>query len=136
MGEMVSRSSGNGGMRRPRGQDRRHRVTVRLSDGELAALSAAAGRAGLALSAYLAQAGMDAAEHRAAPVETVQREALGELIRAAGLVRRAGVNLNQAVARLNATGTPGPDLEPAAAYCMQVVRQVDEAATHITRRLR
>ena len=32
------------------------------------------------------------------------REALGELIRAAGLVRRIGVNLNQAVARLNATG--------------------------------
>jgi len=123
-------------MRRSRGQDRRHRVTVRLSDGELAALSAAADRAGLALSAYLGQAGMDAAEHRAAPVGEVQREALRELIRAAGLVRRAGVNLNQAVARLNATGAAGPDLEPAAAYCMQVVRQVDEAAMHVSRRLR
>jgi hypothetical protein len=109
---------------------------VRLSDAELAALSAAADRAGLALSAYLGQAGMDAAEHRAVPVGEVQREALRELIRAAGLVRRAGVNLNQAVARLNATGTAGPDLEPAAAYCMRVVRQVDEAAMHVSRRLR
>jgi hypothetical protein len=123
-------------MRRARGQDRRHRVSVRLSDGELAALSAAAGRAGLALSAYLAQAGLDAAEHRAAPVGEVQREALGQLIRAAGQVHRIGVNLNQAVARLNATGAAGPDLEPAAAYCMQVLGRVDEAATHITRRLR
>jgi len=32
------------------------------------------------------------------------RELLGELIRASGLVRRIGVNLNQAVAKLNATG--------------------------------
>ena len=109
---------------------------MRLSDGELAALSSAAGRAGLALSAYLGQAGMDAAEHRAAPVGDVQREALRELIRAAGQVHKAGVNLNQAVARLNSTGAAGPDLEPAAAYCMKVLGRVDEAATHITRRLR
>jgi hypothetical protein len=27
-------------------------------------------------------------------------------------------NLDQAVARLNATGSPGPDLGPAVAYCM------------------
>ena len=37
--------------------------TVRLSDGELAAL-AVARRSGLSLAAYLSQAGMDAAEHR------------------------------------------------------------------------
>ena len=60
---------------------------------------------------------------------------LAELIRASGLVRRAGVNLNQAVARLNATGEPGPDLGPAAAYCTRVLRHVDEAAELIRRRL-
>lgn len=44
---------------------------------------------------------MGAAEHRAAPITEVQREALAELIQATGLVRRAGVNLNQAMARLH-----------------------------------
>ncbi len=78
---------------------------------------------------------MDAAERRAAAVDEVQREALAELIRAAGLVRRAGVNLNQAVARLNATGRPSPDLGPATDYCMRVVGRIDQA-TRISRRLK
>ena len=123
-----------GGGRRERGREpRTHKITVRLSDAELAALTAAAGRTKLALAAYLSRAGMDAAEHRAVPVTEIQREALAELIRVAGLLRRAGVNLNQAVARLNATGQPGPDLGPAAAYCIRVVEHVDQAATRISR---
>jgi hypothetical protein len=111
-------------------------VTVRLSDAEFAAITTAANRAGLALAAWLSRAGMDAAEHRAAPVSEVQREALAELIRAAEMVRRAGVNLNQAVARLHSTGVPGPDLGPAAEYCRRVVRHVDQAAEAVSRRLR
>ena len=47
-------------------------------------------RQGLALGAYLAQAGLDAAELRAVPGGTVQQGALAELIRAAGLVRTVG----------------------------------------------
>ena len=47
----------------------------------------------------------------------------------------AGANLNQAVARLNATGEPGPDLGPSAAYCTRVLGHVDEAAELIRRRL-
>ena len=39
----------------------------------------------------------------------------GEFMRAAGLVRRIGVNLNQAVAKLNATGQRSGDLLPYAA---------------------
>jgi hypothetical protein len=78
---------------------------------------------------------MDAAEHRAVPVPKMHREMLAELIRVRGLVRRADVNLNQAVAQLNATGQPGPDLEQAAAYCAQVLRHVDAAAEQIRRRL-
>jgi hypothetical protein len=87
--------------------------------------------AGLAAAAYIVQAGLDRAEHRAAPICEVQREALAELIRASGLVRRIGTNLNQAVARLHATGAPGPDLGPAAAYCMRVANRLDEAASQI-----
>jgi len=70
----------------------------------------------------------------AVAVPVMQRETLAELFRLAGLVRRAGVNLNQAVTRLNATGEAGPDLEPSAAYCMRTVRRVDEAAQLIIRR--
>jgi hypothetical protein len=122
------------GGRRPRCTPRRDVIVrVKFTAAEKATLDQAAARAALSLAAYLGQAGMDAAENRAAPVGEVQREALAELIRAAELVRRAGVNLNQAVARLNATGQPGPDLAPAADYCIRVVGRIDQAATHISR---
>jgi hypothetical protein len=52
---------------------------------------------------------------------------------AAGLVRRAGTNLNQAVARLNATGQRGEDLLPSAEFCARVIRRLDEAAEQVRR---
>ena len=61
------------------------------------------------------------------------REALAEVMSAAGLVRRVGTNLNQAVARLNATGQPGDDLIPAAQFCARVVRRLDETAEQLRR---
>ena len=72
--------------------------TVRsdLSDGELTEVGAAAARAGLAKGAYAAQVVLSAARSGTAPGESPLRDALGEFIRAAGLVRRIGVNLNQA----------------------------------------
>jgi len=122
------------GARRPRADEPRSKqVTVKLTVAEHARLLAAAGRAELALGAYLGQVGMDAAEHRAMPVATQRRELLLTLMELAGLVRRAGGNLNQAVARLNSTGIPGPDLEPSAKYCMRVVAKVDEAAELVRR---
>src|SRR6185312_17010867 len=78
-------------------------------------MSAAAEQAGLAMAAFLGQAGLDAAEHRAVPVPVWQQELLRELARASQLVRGAGANL----ARLNAGDEPGRDLEPAVAYCMR-----------------
>jgi hypothetical protein len=113
------------GGRRSRGQERReHPVTVKLSAAEKATLSGAAERAGKALATYLCEVGLDAAEHRAVPVPVMQREMLAELMRVAGLVRRIGVNQNQAVARLNATGEPGLDLGPSVAYCTRVLGHV------------
>jgi hypothetical protein len=131
---MVTRPSARGGVRRTRGQERRKPVAVRLPAAERATLSAAAGRAGMALAAYMCEAAMDAAGHRAVPVPKVQREMLAGLMRVAGLVRRAGTNFNQAVARLNATGRPGPDLEPSAAFCLRAVCQANEAADLLRRR--
>lgn len=124
------------GRRSRESEPRQHKVTVRLSDAELAGVIAAADRAGLAPAAYIARAGVDAAEHRVAPIAEVQREALIELIRAAELAYRMSVNLEQAVARPNATGVPGPDLGPAVADCMQVVHRLDEAAQAIQRCLK
>jgi uncharacterized protein (DUF1778 family) len=121
---------------RTRGGERRdQRFELKLSAAERAVLAAAANRAGLTLAAYIVQAGLDVAEHRTAPVGAVQREMLAELIRIAGMVNRAGANLRQAVSQLSPDGAPGPDLEPAAGYCMRVVRQVDEAAERLRRRL-
>jgi hypothetical protein len=52
---------------------------------------------------------------------------------AAGLVRRIGTNLNQAVARLNATGQRGDDLLPATEFCVRVIRRLDEVAEQVRR---
>jgi hypothetical protein len=60
---------------------------------------------------------------------------LGEFIRAAGLVRRIGVNLNQAVAKLNATGQRSGDLLPYAEACLSRAERLDGVAEQIRRRL-
>ena len=61
---------------------------------------------------------------------------MGEFIRAAGLVRRIGVNLNQAVAKLNATGQRSGDLLPYAAESLRRVHLLDQAADELRRQLR
>ena len=72
-----------------------------LTDQELAELSDAASHAGLAKGAFAAESALAAARGSANPAGSPLRDALVELMRATGLVRRIGVNLNQAVARLN-----------------------------------
>ena len=67
------------------------------------------------------------------PLRPRSRDALVELMRAAGLVRRIGVNLNQAVARLNATGQVGEDLGPVAQICGRVIQRLDDAAEQVRR---
>ena len=104
-----------------------------LSDGEL---DDAAGRAGLARGAFAAAAALAAARGMSMPASSPAREALVELMTAAGLVRRVGTNLNQAVAKLNATGEQGGDLVPAAAFCVRVIRRLDESAEQLRRRMR
>jgi len=130
-------SSGSRSRRRPREEAARSRsVLLRLTEEEFAELEAAAGRARLAKGAYAAEAALSAARGRAAEPDTVLREALGELIRAAGLVRRIGVNLNQAVAALNSTGQRPGELDVCARICMRRVDRLDEAAEQVRRRVR
>jgi len=91
----------------------------------------AAERSGLARGAFAAEAALASARGRQATAFSPLREALAELIAAAGLVRRAGTNLNQAVAKLNATGQRGEDLLPAAQFCVRVIRRLDETAEQL-----
>jgi hypothetical protein len=111
-------------------------VEFSLTDEEFGDLDAAAMRAGLARGAYAADAALSVARGVTCPADNPFREALGEFIWAAGLVRRIGVNLNQAVAKLNATGQRSGDLLPYAAACLRRAERLDAAAEEIRRRLR
>jgi len=97
--------------RRTRHQVRRGRtVRFALTDAEYAEVSAAARQAGLALGAYAAEATLSVARGEIATPDAPLADAVHALDRAALGVRRIGVNLNQAVAKLNATGQWSGDL--------------------------
>src|SRR5271169_2543812 len=130
-------SAGSRSRRRPRQQAARRR-TVRfdLTEEEFAELEQAAGRAGLAKGAFAAEAALAAARGTATAPGASFQDALAELMRAAGLVRRIGVNLNQAVAKLNATGQQSGDLLPYAQACMRRVDHLDAVADQLRKAIR
>jgi hypothetical protein len=111
-------------------------VEFTLTDDELELLDDAARRSGRSRGAYAAEAALDAAQGRPALGNSALAEALGELVRASGLVRRIGVNLNQAVARLNATGQRSGDLLPYARESMRRAEMLTSAAEDVRKALR
>ena len=108
-------------------------VQFSLTQKEFDQLSNAAARAGMARGAFAAEVTLAAVSGAQARTASPLRETLDELMAAAGLVRRIGTNLNQAVAKLNATGQRSEDLLPAAEFCMRVIRRLDEAAEQVPR---
>jgi hypothetical protein len=123
--------------RRARRPGKRPRtIRFALTDEEFSQVASAADRAGLAKGAFAAQAALAIARSGITPSESPLREALGEFIRAAGLVRRIGVNLNQAVAKLNATGQRSGDLVPYAAESIRRAQILDQAAEEVRKRIR
>jgi hypothetical protein len=130
-------AAGSRSRRRPREQAARL-CTVRfgLTEAESAELEQAAGRAGLAKGAFAAEAALAAARGTATAPGASFQDALAELMRAAGLVRRIGVNLNQAVAKLNATGQSPGDLLPYAQACMRRVDHLDAVADQLRKAIR
>ncbi len=134
MAETIADSSEGQGGRRPRQSSTRpYRVEFSLTSEEFGLLEAAAERAGRARGAYAAEAALAAARGTAAGAPLA--ELLRELIRAAGLVRRIGVNLNQAVARLNATGQRSGDLLPYAAESLRRAEHLDTVADAVRKAL-
>jgi phage-related minor tail protein len=130
---------------RTRGQTARdHRLTPRFTDEELSAIRAAAGAAQMTLTGFCALAALSVA--RRLPDEaSSSREMSGvtaeelaemqrELFAARVAVNRAGTNLNQAVAQLNATGQP-VWLAHAVTRVAKALDEVDAVASRIHHRL-
>ena len=108
-------------------------VQFSLTQEEFDHVSRAAAEAGMARGAFAAEVTLAAAGGVQARTASPLREVLDELMAASGLVRRIGTNLNQAVAKLNATGQRGDDLLPAAEFCVRVIQRLDEVAEHVRR---
>jgi hypothetical protein len=111
---------------------RRRTVRFALTEAEFTDLESAAARAGIAKGAFAAEAALAVARGTiAAAPDDGLRDALAELVRAAGLVRRIGINLNQAVAKLNATGQRSGDLVPYAAESIRRSQRLDALADQV-----
>jgi hypothetical protein len=121
---------GGQGRRRARQPVPRTRtVEFTLTAQEHALLVEAARQAGMARRAYVATVVLDGAANGTTisgqdPLDLI----LIELMRAAGLVRRITTNLNQAIAKLNATGPPAGDLPRYAAESRRRADHIDAVA--------
>ena len=121
--------------RRARHQGRRGRtVRFALTDAEYAEVSAAARQAGLARGAFAAEATLAIARGETVTPDAPLADAVHALDRAALGVRRIGVNLNQAVAKLNATGQRSGDLLPYAEESIRRSARLEAAGEDLRKR--
>ena len=128
--------------RRGPGRDRAHlapgrcrQVKLRYSEEEYRAIATAARRSGLTPSGYAAEAELAAARCSDPPSAGPWREALTEVMTARAQVRRFGVNVNQAVRALNATGEAPEWLDRAVALTASAVVRLDATAEELTKHL-
>lgn len=106
---------------------RPHRVSVRLSAGEFAAVRTAAAGARLAVGAWIGDVACQVATGQAATGDPERlRTVLTELNRTRTQLARAGVLFNQVVAALHSAGVEEPRLTATAVYIAGRVRRVDE----------
>ena len=118
-------------------QERSKRLHVRLSDDEHAAVVRAAAKADLTPTGYAAEAAVLAATRGVGGGEPgAAREAAVQLMRARTALARVGTNLNQAVAKFNATGEVPPSLAPAVAAARRAIVAVEDATSEVTRAMR
>jgi hypothetical protein len=125
---------------RPNNRGRRtdlggRQVSLWYDADEYGLVSAAAARAGLTPTSFVAAVALAVARDSMPPVPFPIRDALVELNAARTLVGRFGTNVNQAVAALNATGEAPPTLERAVAMCTRAADRLDQVVARIQRRL-
>jgi hypothetical protein len=125
-----------GGSRRSPGEHQRAKtMTVRFSDGEWAAVCAAAERAGMAVSAWVGELAVDAAEHRAMPSGWLHREVMTELVHLRSQIVWVGNNVNQIARAMNSGIVPDMDLQPVLTRLTEVADSVEQAAEKVRRRM-
>ena len=125
-----------GGNRRSPGEHQRSKLmTVRFTDGDLATVRAAAERAGMAVSAWVGELAVDAAEHRAMPPGWLHREVMTELVHLRSQIVWVGNNVNQIARAINSGIVPDMDLQPLLARLTEVVGSIEEAAEKIRSRM-
>lgn len=118
-------------------QPRSKSVRLTYNDAELAIVREAAGRAGMAVSSWIARTALDAACGVVLPMAAEARVALEELIQARGQLRRVGNNLNQIALVLNSRGNvPAVELDVVLRAVAQAVGQVDVATVRVMRERR
>jgi hypothetical protein len=121
---------------------RSYRVNVRFSAAELAEVEAAAHGIGVNTSGWCAESALAAARGTSTTqANALDRAAMAglqrQLFAARTAVNRVGLNLNQAVTALHATGQPPrPALAGAVALCARAVRRLDAVVNEIDGRLR
>jgi hypothetical protein len=133
-GEEGVSSAGVARHRRHRFPGRTESVRARYDRDELAAVAAAAERAGLTTSGYVAAAALAAASSSEPPDASGDRELLGELLQARLAVRRYAVNVNQGIASLNSGAGAPVWLERAVAGCDRAVSRLDELTVRLLQR--
>lgn len=116
-------------------------MLLRLTEGEYELLCAAAADTGWTPTGYAAEAALHAAREAVGTDDDGEGErdersaGLVELMRSRAQLRRIGVNLNQAVAGLNATGAPPAWLETVVDHVAQAVERNDRAAAALAAKL-
>lgn len=107
---------------------RERQMKLRYSEAEFQAIAEAARHAGLTATGYAAEAALAAARQIEAPSVLPLRTALVEVMAARGQVRRFAVNVNQAMAALNATGQAPEWLSAAVTITTRSVERLDAVA--------
>jgi hypothetical protein len=108
-----------------------------LTEAEHAEVSGAAGRAGRARAAFAAEATLAVARGTVLTPDAARDVTLGDSDRldyAAEQLRKAGVNLNQAVKVLNTTGQPAGNLPRLAEQAMRWAARVDALSEDLWQR--
>jgi hypothetical protein len=120
--------------RRHRFPARTESVRARYARDELAVVAAAAARAGMTASGYVAATALAVASGSRPPDASGDRELLAELVQARLAVRRYAVNVNQGIAALH-SGVGAPVwLQRAAAGCDRAVDRLDELTSLLLQR--